>query len=292
MENSIIFPNLHITLDNVGKGFHIGSFFIAFYGVVIALGMLVGVSFILKEAKRVGFDEDKFLDICIITIVAGVIGARAYYVIFAWDYYKDNIGSVFNIRQGGLAIYGGVLAGIAAIVIISKIKHLNTLKVLDVAIMGVIIGQIFGRWGNFFNRECFGQYTDGLFAMLLPYERLLFTGGHGSVITKEMSENLVKVNGISYVSVHPTFLYELLWNLALLIFLLCTRKKKKFEGQIIFTYLIVYGAGRFWIEGLRVDQLKLWGTDLAVSQVLAAILVVLGVGLYFYNWKKVQAEKN
>ena len=292
MENSIIFPNLHITLDNVGKGFHIGSFFIAFYGVVIALGMLVGVSFILKEAKRVGFDEDKFLDICIITIVAGVIGARAYYVIFAWDYYKDDIGSIFNIRQGGLAIYGGVLAGIAAIVIISKIKHLNTLKVLDVAIMGVIIGQIFGRWGNFFNRECFGQYTDGLFAMLLPYERLLFTGGHGSVITKEMSENLVKVNGISYVSVHPTFLYELLWNLALLIFLLCTRKKKKFEGQIIFTYLIVYGAGRFWIEGLRVDQLKLWGTDLAVSQVLAAILVVLGVGLYFYNWKKVQAEKN
>jgi len=292
MENSIIFPNLHITLDNVGKGFHIGSFFIAFYGVVIALGMLVGVSFILKEAKRVGFDEDKFLDICIITIVAGVIGARAYYVIFAWDYYKDDIGSIFNIRQGGLAIYGGVLAGIAAIVIISKIKHLNTLKVLDVAIMGVIIGQIFGRWGNFFNRECFGQYTDGLFAMLLPYERLLFTGGHGSVITKEMSENLVKVNGISYVSVHPTFLYELLWNLALLIFLLCTRKKKKFEGQIIFTYLIVYGAGRFWIEGLRVDQLKLWGTNLAVSQVLAAILVVLGVGLYFYNWKKVQAEKN
>ncbi len=292
MENSIIFPNLHITLDNVGKGFHIGSFFIAFYGVVIALGMLVGVSFILKEAKRVGFDEDKFLDICIITIVAGVIGARAYYVIFAWDYYKDNIGSIFNIRQGGLAIYGGVLAGIAAIVIISKIKHLNTLKVLDVAIMGVIIGQIFGRWGNFFNRECFGQYTDGLFAMLLPYERLLFTGGHGAVITKEMSENLVKVNGISYVSVHPTFLYELLWNLALLIFLLCTRKKKKFEGQIIFTYLIVYGAGRFWIEGLRVDQLKLWGTNLAVSQVLAAILVVLGAGLYFYNWKKVQAEKN
>ena len=252
--------------------------------------MLVGVSFILKEAKRVGFDEDKFLDICIITIVCGVIGARVYYVIFAWEYYKDNIGSIFNIRQGGLAIYGGVLAGIAAIVIISKIRHLKTLKVLDVAIMGVIIGQIFGRWGNFFNRECFGQYTDGFFAMLLPYENLLYTGGHGSVITQEMTEHLVKMNGISYISVHPTFLYEMLWNLALLIFLLCTRKNKKFDGQIIFTYLVVYGAGRFWIEGLRVDQLKLWGTNLAVSQVLAAILVVLGAGLYFYNWKKAKVN--
>ncbi|MBO6282744.1 MAG: prolipoprotein diacylglyceryl transferase, partial [Pseudobutyrivibrio sp.] len=120
MNNSIIFPNLHITLDNVGKGFYIGSFFIAFYGVIIAIGMLIGVSFILKEAKRVGFNEDEFLDICIITIIVGVIGARVYYVIFAWDYYKDNPISALNIRQGGLAIYGGVLFGIACIYVLSR----------------------------------------------------------------------------------------------------------------------------------------------------------------------------
>ncbi len=282
MDTSIIFPNLHITLDNVEKGFYVGSFFIAFYGVIIAIGMLVGVSFILKEAKRVGFDEDQFLDICIITIVVGVIGARLYYVIFAWDYYKDNLLGIFNIRQGGLAIYGGVLAGIACVYILCRIKKLEFLKVIDVAIFGVIIGQIFGRWGNFFNREVFGQYTDGLFAMLLPLNSIRSQLD----VTPEMMANLVHLNGVDYISVHPTFLYESLWNLGLLIFLLCTRKKKKFEGYCFFTYLIVYGAGRFWIEGVRTDQLKLWGTNLAVSQLIAAVCVVLGSALYFYKRKK------
>ena len=281
MNTSIIFPNLHITLDNVEKGFYIGSFFIAFYGVIIAIGMLIGVSFILKEAKRVGFDEDQFLDICIITIIVGVLGARIYYVILAWDYYKDNPLSALNIRQGGLAIYGGVLAGIACVYILSRIKKLSFLKVMDVAMFGVIIGQICGRWGNFFNREAFGQYTDNLFAMLLPMNAVRSQ----TDITAEMISHLVQINGVDYVSVHPTFLYESLWNLGLLIFLLATRKKKKFEGYVFFTYLIVYGAGRFWIEGLRTDQLKLWGTDLAVSQLIAAILVVIGSGLFYYHRK-------
>ena len=281
MNTSIIFPNLHITLDNVGKGFYIGSFFIAFYGVIIAIGMLVGVGFILKEAKRVGFDEDSFLDICIITIIVGVIGARIYYVIFAWDYYKDNPLSALNIRQGGLAIYGGVLAGIACVYIISKVKKFDFLKVMDVAMFGVIIGQIFGRWGNFFNREVFGQYTDGLFAMLLPIDAIRSQ----SDVTTEMLANLVQIDGVSYISVHPTFLYESLWNLGLLIFLLLTRKKKTFNGYVFFTYLVVYGAGRFWIEGVRTDQLKLWGTNLAVSQLIAAICIVLGSGLFIYYRK-------
>ena len=281
MNTSIIFPNLHITLNHVEKGFYIGSFFIAFYGVIIAIGMLIGVSFILKEAKRVGFNEDEFLDICIITIIVGVIGARLYYVAFAWDYYKDNPISALNIRQGGLAIYGGVLFGIACVYIISKVKKLNFLKVMDVAMFGVIIGQICGRWGNFFNREAFGQYTDSLFAMLIPLDAIRSQ----SDVTTEMLTNLVNIDGVNYISVHPTFLYESVWNLGLLIFLICTRKNKKFDGYVFFTYLIVYGAGRFWIEGLRTDQLKLWGTQLPVSQLLAALLVVLGSGLYIYHLK-------
>ncbi|SFI18430.1 phosphatidylglycerol:prolipoprotein diacylglycerol transferase [Pseudobutyrivibrio sp. OR37] len=286
MNTSIIFPNLHITLDNVGKGFYIGSFFIAFYGVIIAIGMLIGVSFILKEAKRVGFNEDEFLDICIITIIVGVLGARIYYVVFAWDYYKGNPISVFNIRQGGLAIYGGVLFGIACVYILSRIKKLDFLKVMDVAMFGVIIGQICGRWGNFFNREAFGQYTDGLFAMLLPLDAIRSMDD----VTTEMLTNLVTVNGVDYISVHPTFLYESLWNLGLLVLLICTRKKKPFDGYVFFMYLIIYGAGRFWIEGLRTDQLKLWATGLPVSQLLAAVLVVLGTGLFVYNFKKQGAE--
>lgn len=284
MDKSIIFPNLHITLDNVEKGFYVGSFFIAFYGVIIAIGMLVGVSVILKEAKRVGFNEDQFLDICIITIIVGVIGARIYYVVFAWDYYKDNPISALNIRQGGLAIYGGILAGIACLFVLSRIKKLSFLKVVDVAILGVVIGQICGRWGNFFNREAFGQYTNGLFAMLIPTTAVRSSAD----ITTEMLSNIVNINGVDYISVHPTFLYESLWNLGLLIILLSIRKKKKFDGFVFFTYLILYGMGRFWIEGLRTDQLKLWGTNLAVSQLLAAVLVVLGVGLctYFYKQSK------
>ncbi len=279
MDTSIIFPHLHITLQNVGKGFTVGSFFVAFYGVIIAIGMLVGVSFILKEAKRVGFNEDQFLDICITTIIVGVIGARIYYVIFAWDYYKDNPISVFNIRQGGLAIYGGVLAGIACVYFICRKKQLNFLKVMDVAMFGVIIGQIFGRWGNFFNREAFGQYTDSLFAMMLPMNAVRSQAD----ITTEMIEHMVQLNGVDYISVHPTFLYESLWNLCLLIFLILTRKNKKFHGYVFFTYLIVYGAGRFWIEGLRTDQLKLWATGLPVSQIVAGAMVVVGSGLFVYH---------
>jgi phosphatidylglycerol:prolipoprotein diacylglycerol transferase len=279
LDTSIIFPHLHITLQNVGKGFTVGSFFVAFYGVIIAIGMLVGVSFILKEAKRVGFNEDQFLDICITTIIVGVIGARIYYVIFAWDYYKDNPISVFNIRQGGLAIYGGVLAGIACVYFICRKKQLNFLKVMDVAMFGVIIGQIFGRWGNFFNREAFGQYTDSLFAMMLPMNAVRSQAD----ITTEMIEHMVQLNGVDYISVHPTFLYESLWNLCLLIFLILTRKNKKFHGYVFFTYLIVYGAGRFWIEGLRTDQLKLWATGLPVSQIVAGAMVVVGSGLFVYH---------
>ena len=284
MDSSIIFPNLHITLNNIEKGFHVGSFFIAFYGVIIAIGMLVGVSYILKEAKREGFDEDKFLDICIITIIVGVIGARLYYVIFAWEYYKDNPLSIFNIRQGGLAIYGGVLAGIACVAVLCKIRNHNFLQVMDICIGGVVIGQIFGRWGNFFNREVFGQYTDGLFAMLLPINSIRSQ----SDVTSEMLANIVQLNGVDYISVHPTFLYESLWNLGLFIIMFLMRKKKKFHGQIFFTYLLGYGAGRFWIEGIRTDQLKLWGTNIPVSQALAAILIVLGTGLYFYNLQKLK----
>ncbi|SHI61511.1 prolipoprotein diacylglyceryl transferase [Pseudobutyrivibrio xylanivorans] len=284
MDSSIIFPNLHITLNNIEKGFHVGSFFIAFYGVIIAIGMLVGVTYILKMAKREGFDEDRFLDICIITIIVGVIGARLYYVIFAWEYYKDDFLSIFNIRQGGLAIYGGVLAGIASVAVLCKIRKHNFLQVMDICIGGVVIGQIFGRWGNFFNREVFGQYTDGLFAMLLPINSIRSQ----SDVTSEMLTNLVQINGVDYISVHPTFLYESLWNLGLFIIMFLMIRKKKFHGQVFFTYLLGYGAGRFWIEGIRTDQLKLWGTNIPVSQALAAILIVLGTGLYVYNMKKLK----
>ena len=290
MDKSILFPNLKIALYNVPKNFEIFGFTVALYGVVIAIGMLIGVSFILKEAKRVGLNDDKIFDITLITIVIGVIGARIYYVIFAWDSYKNNLLSIFNLREGGLAIYGCVLFGIVTVLILCKINKYNFLEVADVCIFGVIIGQIAGRWGNFFNREAFGEYTDGLFAMLIPKSDIYSS----AALTDKMLDNLVVVGNTTYVSVSPTFLYESVWNLCVFLIMFIVSRHKKFHGQVFFLYLFGYGAGRFWIEALRTDQLHLWKSQLPVSRVLAAILVVIGVGLSVYHYKAhpLENEKN
>ncbi len=162
-EKSILFPHLHVTFENVGQSLNVFGFSIAFYGMIIALGMLLAGAFILWEARRLGYSEDDYLDMIIAGIICGVIGARVYYVIFAWDRYQDDILSVFNIRQGGLAIYGGIIGGLVAVVITCRRKGISFFKAADVLIFGVLIGQIMGRFGNFFNREAFGGYTDGLF---------------------------------------------------------------------------------------------------------------------------------
>ena len=286
MNKTIIFPNLHITLENVGKSFDVFGFTIAYYGVVIALGMILGVSFILHEAKRLGQNEDDYLDLSIYTIIFGIIGARLYYVIFSWDYYKDNLISIINIRQGGLAIYGGILVGIATICVVCKIKKLDICQSIDMIAFGVLIGQIMGRWGNFFNREVFGQYSDGLFAMLLPKDSVRSQLD----ITQEMLDNLVNINGVDYISVHPTFLYESLWNLGVFLIIFIMRKHKRFNGQLFFTYMRGYGIGRYIIEGVRTDQLKLGHTDIPVSQVVAIGMILAGIGLSVYQYKK-QANK-
>lgn len=270
MTDTIIFPNLHITLDHVGKTFTVFGFEIAYYGLIIAIGMVLAVALILKEAKRCGFSEDDWLDVCIVVIIFAVIGARLYYVAFSWDLYKDDLWSILNIRQGGLAIYGGVIGGILAGLVMAKIKKINFLEGADIAVLGLLVGQILGRWGNFFNREAFGQYNDGLFAMLLPMDAIRSMDD----VTSEMLANVQLIDGVRYISVTPTFLYESLWNLGLLLILFAIRKKKLFHGQQFFLYLFGYGVGRFWIESLRTDQLILWNTNIAVSQALAAVLVV------------------
>jgi phosphatidylglycerol:prolipoprotein diacylglycerol transferase len=273
MTETIRFPHLHITLNHVGQYFNLFGFHVAFYGCVIALGMILGVMMILHEAKRTGQSEDNYLDIAIWTLIFSVIGARIYYVVFAWDLYKDNLLSVFNIRQGGLAIYGGVLAGILTAFIVCKIKKMPFLLVADTCIIGLPIGQMLGRWGNFFNREAFGGYTDSLFAMQIPLDAVRQEGA----VTQEMMEHLKTIKGVEYISVHPTFLYESLWSLGVFLLLFFMRKHVRFHGQQFLTYLVAYGAGRFWIEGLRTDQLFLTGTSIPVSQLLAAIMVVFGI---------------
>ncbi len=282
MNTNINFPHLHIYLKNVGESLKIFGVPIAYYGIVIALGMMLGILMATYEAKRTGQNPDDYIDLAIVAIIVSVIGARIYYVVFSWDYYKNHLSSIFNLRQGGLAIYGGVIAAIITTYIFSRVKKLSFPKLVDTAVLGLLIGQIIGRWGNFFNREAFGGYTDGLLAMQIPVDAVRSS----SDITAELAEHLVTIDGISYIQVHPTFLYESLWNLAVLVVLLFIRKHKKFEGEIFLLYLIGYGAGRFWIERLRTDQLLIPNTTVAVSQVLAAVLVVAATIIFVIARKK------
>lgn len=269
MTMSISFPNLGIHLKNVGQSISVFGFEIAFYGIVIGLGVLAGILMAAKEAKRTNQDPEVYYDLAIYAVIFSVIGARIYYVIFSWEHYKNDLLSILNIRQGGLAIYGGVIAAVLTVFVYAKRKKLSFPQMVDTAGLGLILGQIMGRWGNFFNREAFGEYTDNLLAMRLPVDAVRM-----SDITEKMMEYKEVIDGIAYIQVHPTFLYESLWNAGVLAFLLWWRKRKKFEGEVFLMYLLGYGIGRFWIEGLRTDQLLLPVIGLPVSQVLAAILVV------------------
>lgn len=269
MTTSISFPNLGICLKNVGQSITVFDFEIAFYGMIIGLGVLAGILVAGAEAKRTKQDPEIYYDLAIYAVIFSVIGARLYYVIFSWDNYKNDLLSILNIRQGGLAIYGAVIAAVITVFVYARIKKLSFVKMVDTAVMGLVLGQIMGRWGNFFNREAFGEYTDNLFAMRLPLDAV-----RTSDVTEKMMEHVEVIEGISYIQVHPTFLYESLWNVGVLLFLLWWRKRKKFEGELLLMYLLGYGLGRFWVEGLRTDQLLLPVIGLPASQVLAAILVI------------------
>ena len=281
MDMSIRFPHLGIYLPNVGKTISVFGFDIAYYGITIAIAMIVGISIALHEAKRTGQNQDTYLDLLMLTMLTSVVGARIYYVIFSWDNYKDNLGEILNIRNGGLAIYGGIIAGAITVFIYSKITKMKFLQIADTVCMGLAAGQIIGRWGNFFNREAFGEYTNNLLAMQLPVSAV-----RKNEITSAMWNHVVTIGGVEYIQVHPTFLYEGLWSFMVLLFLFWFRKRKKFEGELFFCYLAGYGAGRFWIESLRTDQLLLPGIHVPVSQMLSAVLVVVSLSVIICKRRK------
>lgn len=282
MDYNINFPHLHIYLEHVGKSISVGNFSIAYYGIVISVGIIIASLFVCREAKRTGQNPDNYIDLAMISVVCSLIGARIYYVIFRWDLYKNNLLEIFNIRSGGLAIYGGILTAIITVFVFSKKKKMSFLIICDTAVLGLLIGQIIGRWGNFFNREAFGDYTDGLFAMQIPISAV-----RSSEITDMLSDNSTVSDGITYIQVHPTFLYESLWNLVLLLLLLIIRKYKKFNGEIFLLYLAGYGFGRMWIESLRTDQLKIPVLDLPVSMILSIIMI--GISLICFSIARYKA---
>lgn len=302
IKTNIIFPHLGIVLKNVGSGFEVFGYHIAYYGVVIGFGMLCGLLIAEWMAKRTGQKPEFYLDFALVAILCSVVGARVYYVVFAWDEFSDRPWSVFNLRTGGLAIYGGIIAAVLTAFIYTRIKKYPIWLLLDTGCIGLITGQIIGRWGNFFNREAFGKYTDGLFAMQVDrstvsnvfQESISETRLHEIYAGKtaafnrilEIRHHIVNLNGVEYIQVHPTFLYESLWNLCLLILLILYTKHKKFDGEVMLLYLAGYGLGRVWMEGLRTDQLFLWGTPFAVSQVLSALIFIVAIVLLVYKRRK------
>lgn len=284
----IAFPNLGIYLKNVPQAFYIGGFRIALYGCMIAIGMLCGILMATHIAKKTGQSPDTYWDISVWLIVFSLIGARIYYVIFFWDAYKDNLLQVFNFRAGGLAIYGGVIGGILTAYVYCVVKRLYLPEILDTAVFGLLVGQIIGRWGNFFNREVFGGYSDGLLAMRLPVAAV-----RARDITAELEAKIPE--GANYIQVHPTFLYEGMWNLGVLILLLLFLKHRKFKGEMFLLYLAGYGIGRAWIEAIRTDQLYITGTNIPINLVMgvtmAAISIVAIIGIRLRQKKTVSTAK-
>ncbi|MGI6703053.1 MAG: prolipoprotein diacylglyceryl transferase [Clostridia bacterium] len=235
--------------------FEVFGISVRWYGIILAAGIMCGLLYALRESKRVGMDENIILDLVIFAIPAGVIGARLYYVIFNWDYYSKDPLQILNIRGGGLAIHGTLIAAVITGVIYTRVKKISFWSLADIASPGLILGQAIGRWGNFVNQEAHGTPTD------LPWGIL--------------------VDG---VKVHPTFLYESLWNFSVFAVLLWYRKRKKTEGNVFLLYLILYSVGRFFVEGLRTDSLMLG--SIRAAQLVSAAAVVVGTAYMYFRSKK------
>lgn len=235
--------------------FEIFGLSIRWYGILIASGMLIGTILALREAKRIGFDEEYVIDLLIFAVPAAIIGARLYYVIFKWEQYQGNLWSIFDTRGGGLAIHGGIIGAVIVGVIFTKIKKVSFWKMADICAPSIILGQAIGRWGNYINQEAHGGETD------LPWG--------------------IMIDGVKY---HPTFLYESVWNFALFVFLLWYRKNKvKVQGEVFLLYVALYSLARFFIEGLRTDSLMLG--PIRVAQLISIVLIAFALITFNYRRK-------
>ncbi len=248
----IVFPGLgiEVTIDRVA--FTLFGWPIYWYGVIIACGFLLGLTFSMRQAPRLGLNPDDLLDMMFAAVPCAILGARAYYVIFYLDLYRDasgaiDWGEVVSIWDGGLAIYGGLIGAVLAAAVFCHLRKLPFFTVADCVSYGLLIGQLVGRWGNFVNQEAYGGPCTA------PWRMGLTAGG-------------------TYIEVHPTFLYESLWNLLGLVLLYTlVRPRRRFDGQLFASYVLWYGLGRAWIEGMRTDSLYLFGTGIRVSQALAIV---------------------
>ena len=283
------FPNLGIAVQNMQRvAFTIFGFDVYWYGIFICLGVICGISLLVYNAKSTGQSADPYLDFAFWGIISGILGARAYYVIF----FNKSLANFFAFRDGGLAIYGGVIGAFIAALVYTQIHKIPFLKFIDTYAPPLMMGQVVGRLGNFVNREAFGKAYDGFFALMYKADQVSHLKINGDIgLYRDISEYpLTYIKGVAYISVHPTFLYELSWNFMTIIIMLLSRKNKKFEGKISCLYLLFYGIGRFFIESLRTDQLMIG--KVPVSMIVSAAIAVTGaVLLLIFDRKKPMINK-
>lgn len=279
--NSVAFPKLGLEFEFDPVAFSIGDIHVAWYGILIAAGILLAMVFAMTQCKKFGIIADKLMNAALGGVIGGIIGARAYYVIFTWDQYKDDLSSIFKTWEGGMAIYGGLIGGLIVGLLVAKISKIRIRPALDIASMGFLIGQSIGRWGNFINVEAFGSNTDLPWGMTSPS------------ITAYLQEHAAELSSLGVniditAPVHPCFLYESLWCALGFLLLFLYRKHRKFDGEIFLMYSVWYGAGRFVIEGLRTDSLTI-GT-IRVSQLLAGLVVVAGIILWLVITSRIRTR--
>ena len=303
--SSIRFPKLKLYFEQLPDGFEFFGVHLAFNGILIACALIFGLFMAQWQAKRTKQQPEVYLDFTLYAIVCSFIGARVFYVLFHWEEYQKNFLQVFNVRDGGLSIYGAIIAAIITAKIYCKAKKYSFVLLTDTAVFGLLTGQVIGRFGNFFSREAFGCYTDGLFAMQIAQNDagIDFICTVQNLVSRydkqeqtflnilEIRDKVVLLDGVRYIQVHPLFLYEIVWNVSLLLFLFLYTNYKKFDGEILLLYLCGYGLGRVWIESLRIESFDLFGTGISIFQITAAIFVVIPFLFLVLGWKRAYEKK-
>lgn len=282
--STISFPGLGLKFNLDRVALRIGNLPIYWYGIIIGLSFILAILYASKRAKEFGIDQDRLIDVILGGAIGGIVGARLYYVVFSWETYSQDLSQIFNTRNGGMAIYGGIIGALLVGGLMCRLRKVKFLPTADLAAGGFLIGQSIGRWGNFVNIEAFGSNT------ALPW------GMSSASITNYLTQHEAGLEALGMsidpnMPVHPTFLYESLWCALGFVLLALYTKHRKFDGELVLFYLAWYGAGRTVIEGLRTDSLMIPGTGLRISQVLAAVLVVCALGLWAYlRTKKAKAS--
>lgn len=276
-EVSVRFPGVGIELNNLPKGFNILRMEITIKGLFVLLALIAGFAIVIYEAHSTWQDVEMYLNLGLCAIIVGIIGSRICYVIYSWDYYKNNILEIFNVLNGGGSMYGGILAAMIPCIIVAGKKKVPILKVADTMSLGLALGQAVGNIGGLFSRGDFGRFTDGFTSMQIKYDEVK------GVVNQKIIDNLVRIDGVSYIQVHPTFLYRAAICLVLFILLMIFKRFKKMDGDIVLWYVAGYSLGNIIVDFFRISSFGFLGTGFSLLQFVSALFFVGAVGIYIFR---------